>query len=80
MKIKFYKSAICPRCLVAQMALKKIVEKDSSIEIEMIDVVSNFKRYQADKIGMFPAIVVEDKILQGLLLTPSKIEEFIQKC
>jgi hypothetical protein len=77
MKITLYKSAICPRCILAQMTLNSIAKTRTDLEIETVDVLTNFKRYQEDQIGMFPAIKYQDKILQGVLLTPSSIKNFI---
>jgi hypothetical protein len=59
------------------MTLNSIAKTRTDLEIETVDVLTNFKRYQEDQIGMFPAIKYQDKILQGVLLTPSSIKNFI---
>lgn len=64
---------------MARKSLQKLITGINHVELEEIDVVTNLKRSSADGIRMIPAIKINDQILSGILLSPEKIKDFLNK-
>lgn len=79
MKIEFYKTSVCPRCLLAARELSKALQNYPEIELETIEVSSNLARAWKAGIRLFPALKIDDVILAGILLSHEQINEFIAK-
>ncbi len=77
MKIEFYKSIFCPRCLYVSLVLKKLAEKYQDIEIKKIDILCDPRRARDAGIRLIPALKINQQILAGLFLTKKNIEDFI---
>lgn len=77
MKIEFYKSAVCPRCMMAGRVLKKMEKEYPEMEIEFIDIASGLSRMKKAGARMIPAIKKGDRVLSGVFLSPSRIRDFI---
>ena len=58
--------------------LKKLKKEYPEIELESIEVTTDFKRTWNDGIKIFPALKIENEILSGLILTPRRIRKFVQ--
>ena len=79
MKIEFYRTVLCPRCLYVSRILKKIVAGSPQIELETIEVATNLTRARQAGITTVPTIRIGSQTLTGLILTPQKIRSFIEQ-
>ncbi|OGQ99743.1 MAG: hypothetical protein A2505_07340 [Deltaproteobacteria bacterium RIFOXYD12_FULL_55_16] len=79
MKIEFYRTILCPRCLYAGRILKKILASSPHLELETIEVTTNLSRSSQAGIKTVPAIRIGNEVLTGLILTPQMIRRFIEK-
>jgi len=77
LKVEFYRTLLCPRCLLVARELKKLRRQFPHLEIETIEVATNLNRVREAKIRTIPALKVGDATLTGLLLTPAKIRRFL---
>ncbi len=66
MKITYYKSAICPRCIPTNRFLKKIKEEHPYLDIEEIEVLTHLKRAKEEGVRSIPLIVVGDRRYYGV--------------
>mgnify|MGYP001774101285 CR=1 FL=1 len=78
MTIKFYRTALCPRCFLAKRALEKITA-ESDIHVEIIEVATTALGSWRDGIRMIPALKIDDDILSGVLLDEQRIRTFIAR-
>ncbi|MCX5875640.1 MAG: thioredoxin family protein [Deltaproteobacteria bacterium] len=79
MKIEFYRTILCPRCLYVGHALKKIVASSPHLELETIEVATNLTRTRHAGIKTVPAIRIGNNTLTGIILTPQAIRHFIEQ-
>lgn len=79
MKIQIFRTALCPRCLMASRALKKIAASNPDLEIETIEVATNLTRTRQAGIKALPTIVMADKTLSSLILSEKTIRRFIEE-
>lgn len=79
MRITFYRSKICPRCLLAGRELKKLAKKFDNLEITEIEVAANPLKTWQDGIKMIPALKSGDKILAGIFLSRRNIQKFLKE-
>ena len=77
MKITLYRSAICPRCLMAVRALKRLQKEYKNLEVTEIDVATCPRQTWRAGIRMIPALECRGTILSGFILTSEKIQKFI---
>lgn len=77
MKIEFYRTFLCPRCLLVAKTLKKLQQEFPDIEVESIEIARNLNRFRAAKIRTIPTLKAGDMTLTGILLTPAKIRRFL---
>ena len=78
-KIFFYKSALCPRCMMARRILLGLQVDFPWLEIEEIDVATNPRRAWKDGIRLIPAIKGDAQSISGLFLNSEQIRNFIEK-
>lgn len=74
MKLKYYKSIICPRCIPTSRFLKYIRKKYPNVEIEEIEVLKNMREARKEGIRSIPTIIIGKKRYIGM---PPK-DEFIK--
>jgi hypothetical protein len=79
MKVTFYKSALCPRCGLVALTLKALRREHPSLEVESVDVVTQFARVRRDGVRGFPTLRVGDEWLTGMVLTPNQVRAFIKR-
>lgn len=79
MKILFFHSFLCPRCLLAARTLKKETAGRDDLELVGVEVTADPKMAWQEGIRMIPALKIGNDILSGLWLTPQKIREFINR-
>jgi predicted DsbA family dithiol-disulfide isomerase len=77
MKVEFYRTLLCPRCLLVAHELKRLQREFPHLEIETIEVATNLVRVREAKVRTVPALKVGDAMLTGFLLTPAKIRRFL---
>ncbi|MBI5302511.1 MAG: hypothetical protein HY868_10260 [Chloroflexi bacterium] len=61
MKIIYYKSLICPRCISTNRLLARVRREYPEIEIEEIEVVTHLPRAIRDGVMMLPTLIVGEK-------------------
>ncbi|MDY0189311.1 MAG: hypothetical protein RBR22_01100 [Desulfuromonas sp.] len=77
MKIEFYKTGVCPRCMLAQRELNRVLQDKPDIALETIEISTNLMRTWKAGVRLFPALKIGDDILAGVLLSEEKINQFI---
>ncbi len=58
MKIIYYKSLLCPRCIPTNRLLARVRREHPEIEIEEIEVLANLGRAKRDHVMMLPTLIV----------------------
>ncbi len=58
MKIVYYKSLICPRCISTNRLIARVRRDHPEIEIEEIEVLTNLPRALRDGVMMLPTLIV----------------------
>ena len=61
MKIIYYKSLVCPRCLFTNRLLARVRREHPEIEIEEIEVLTNLPRALRDGVLMLPTLIVGEQ-------------------
>ena len=61
MKIIYYKSLVCPRCIPTNRLMARVHREHPEIEIEEIEVLTNLARALHDGVMMLPTLIVGDK-------------------
>jgi hypothetical protein len=77
-KVTFYHSAVCPRCQFTGLVLRRILRKHPGIEVTKVEFLTNIDRARSDGVRTIPALVAEGRALTGIVLTPGRIEGFLQ--
>jgi len=78
MNVELYKSAVCPRCAYVAKVLQELKKKHPMIEIEAIDIATNFGRMRRAGISVFPAIKIGDKVKAWYVPNRKEIEAFVE--
>jgi predicted DsbA family dithiol-disulfide isomerase len=79
MKITFYQSALCPRCLLVGRALQKLQEEYPDLAVEKVEVTTHPAESLRQGIRIIPALTAGGRKLSGLILTPAAVREFVEK-
>ncbi len=58
MKIIYYKSLICPRCIPTNRLLTRVRQEHPEIEIEEIEVLTNLPRAVRDGVMTLPTLII----------------------
>lgn len=77
-KIIFYKSALCPRCMMTGRILARIKETNKDLVIEEIDIMAHPLKAWQDGIRMIPALKSGEKVVSGLILNEERIRDFFE--
>jgi len=77
MKVEYYRTILCPRCLYVSQVLKEIKSQHPDLEIEFIEITTNISRTRAAGIHSVPSLKIGNALLTGLFLTQEKIQRFI---
>lgn len=77
MKVEFYRTLLCPRCLYVAHELKRLQREFPHLEIETIEVATNLGRTREAGVRTVPALKVGNATLTGILLTPGRIRRFL---
>ncbi len=57
MKITYYKSLLCPRCIPTNRLVARLRQDHPEIEIEEIEVLTNLPRAMHDGVAMLPTLI-----------------------
>lgn len=80
MKIQYFKSLICPRCYPTDVALRKLhKEFGNKIEIEKIELISNYSRFKKEKVKNIPSLKIGEDLLSGQFLSYELVRSFVLK-
>lgn len=79
MKVQVYMTAICPRCLYISSVLKELNQRHPELEIEYIDLLTDFNRFSKVGIKVFPAIVIGDDMRAWIVPKKKEIVEFVEQ-
>lgn len=79
MKIQVYMTAICPRCLYIAKILKELNRQHPELEIEYIDLLTDFSRFTRAGIKVFPAIVIGDDVRSWLVPKRAEVIEYVEQ-
>lgn len=79
MKVQVYMTAICPRCMYLSKILKEINRTHPELEIEYIDLLTDFSRFTNAGIKVFPAIVIGDDMRSWLVPKRKEVIEFVEQ-
>ncbi len=77
MTLFFYKSALCPRCMLAGKYLLEIARKNPDLKIETIDIITAPGRARQQNIRMIPTIIAREQRLAMLWPTKKAIADFL---
>ncbi len=61
MKIVYYKSLLCPRCLPTNRLISQLRREHPEIEIEEVEVLTNLPRALREGVGTLPTLVVGEQ-------------------
>jgi len=78
MKIELFKSVICPRCMYVAKVLRDIQKQHPEIEIEAIDIATNFSRTRKAGVTVFPAVKIGDKVKAWYVPNRQEILAFVE--
>jgi predicted DsbA family dithiol-disulfide isomerase len=76
--VVFYHSVVCPRCQVSKLALRKALRKHPDIEVKKVEFLTNMGRAKQAGVHSIPALVADGRTLKGVVLTPGRIERFLE--
>lgn len=79
MKVEVYMTAICPRCMYISKILKDLNRTHPELEIEYIDLLTDFTRFTKAGIKVFPAIVIGDDMRSWLVPKRKEVIEFVEQ-
>ena len=79
MKITLYRSNLCPRCYLARKYLIEIVEDNTNMQIEEVDILASPQHCLKAGIRMVPALVIGGEKLSGFFLSKKAIQSFIDQ-
>ena len=77
MKIEFFKSTVCPRCTYVKGILTELQKKHDQIEVEAIDIATQFNRWQDLNTKVFPALKIGSEVKGWYLPNKKEIEDFV---
>jgi hypothetical protein len=64
---------------MARKALDELLKDRKNVEIEEVEIITNPLRALRDGIKIIPTFTIGDEKLSGILLSRSKIEQFLKR-
>jgi len=61
MKVIYYKSIICPRCIPTNRLIKQLKQAHPEIEVEEIEIITHMSRARQDDVHHVPTIIAGDR-------------------
>lgn len=78
MQVTFYKTFLCPRCFLAERALKKLQGEFPELTIETVEVTREPLRAWRDGVRMLPALNCNGKTLSRVFLSTTTLRDFLR--
>lgn len=75
--VRFYHSAICPRCRVTSLLLGSILPDYPGIQIERVEYLTHLQDARDEGVRSIPTLVSDDKRLTGFLIGKAKLRAFL---
>lgn len=77
MKIVFYHSVLCPRCLLVGRVLKRLQQEYPDLTVEKVEVTTRPLESLRKGVWIIPTLTAQGRQLAGIILTPTAVREFI---
>ncbi len=61
MKIVYYKSVLCPRCIPTNRLIARVRREHPEVEIEEVEVLTNLSRAIRDGVAMLPTLIAGEQ-------------------
>ena len=61
MKVIYYKSIICPKCIPTNRLIKRLKREHPEIQVEEIEIITNMSRARQDDVHHVPTIIAGTK-------------------
>lgn len=61
MKITYYKSLLCPRCIPTNRLVARLRLEHPEIEVEEIEILTNMPRALRDGVAMLPTLIAGEQ-------------------
>ncbi len=73
MKVVYYKSIVCPKCIPTNRLIKRLKQTHPEIMVEEIEIITHMARARQDGVKHVPTILAG----QQRFYTPPTIEELL---
>jgi glutaredoxin len=60
-KVTYYKSILCPKCIPTNRLIKQLKQEYPEVEIEEIEIITHMSRAKKDGVNHVPTIIVGNK-------------------
>ena len=61
MKVVYYKSIICPKCIPTNRLIRRLKQTHPEIEVEEIEIITHMSRAKQDGVRHVPTIIAGPK-------------------
>ena len=61
MKVIYYKSIICPKCIPTNRLLKQLKREHPEIQVEEIEIITHMSRAKRDDVHHVPTVIAGDQ-------------------
>ncbi len=61
MKVIYYKSIICPKCIPTNRLIKQLKREHPEIQVEEIEIITHMSQAKKDGVHHVPTIIAGDK-------------------
>lgn len=78
MKIEYYKSLICPRCIAVTRTLDDLVERHPEIEVETVEILAHPRRTFGAGVRQIPALRIGDDVRTWFLPNKDEVVSFVE--
>lgn len=75
--VRFYHSAICPRCGFTSLLLGSLLPEYPDIEIERIEYLTHLRDARAEGVRTIPTLAWGDQQLSGFLIGTTRLRAFL---
>jgi len=79
MKITFYHSVLCPRCLLVGRTLKRLQKEYPNLAVEKVEVTTRPAESLRNGVRIIPTLTAEGQRLSGIILTPAAVRQFVER-
>lgn len=76
--LTFYHSMVCPRCHVSGLLLERALRRHPDVQVTKVEFLTHRAEARRDGVKSIPTLVADGRKLTGVLLTPGRIEQFLE--